>query len=95
MYTDRLDIVYTIEDEWGNTSEGVLTPTLVPTVFPPANVIYLDGKIIVGSNIVVPLNTRLQGTVLRSANGLASVRVGDSVIRRCSTPWRRQLGHRY
>ena len=67
---DHFDIVYTIEDEWGNTSEGVLTPTLVPTVFPPGNVIYLDGKIIVGENIVVPLNTRLQGTVTQFSRRL-------------------------
>ena len=43
---DRSDIVYTIEDEWGNASEGVLSPTLVPTVFPQANVVFygVDGQ---------------------------------------------------
>ena len=86
--TGPLDIVYTIEDEWGNTSEGVLTPTLVPTVFPPANVnvISFDLTFLAGSNAVLPLNTPLQGTVIENSERLGVCedrrRLGD---RHCST----------
>jgi hypothetical protein len=82
-----LQIAYTIRDDYGNTSAGIIN--VKPwnnALIPRGNIVYGTNQILLSGGGTVPLNTPIVGTIVGTNTGSATVRFGDGTGMTVATP---------
>ena len=81
-----LQIAYTIRDDYGNTSAGIITVKPWNAVIPRGNIIFASNQILLSGGGTLPLDTALLGTIVGTSPGSATVAYGNGMGLTIATP---------
>jgi hypothetical protein len=85
LVTGPMQIAYTLRDDYGNTSPGIITVKPWNALIPSANYVSMGDTIFLGS-AEIRMDTQLAGTVVSTQSGSATVQIGDGANMTLATP---------